>query len=931
MKQTILTTMLFCMLGQVIFSQDQTATITGKVTNEKNEALAYATVRVKSGKEATQADAQGKFSLKVASLPVVLLISSTEYDEKEVSVTNSDEVAVSLLANEKTLGEVIIGASGDSRLKGKLINAPVSYETVTKKDFNNSPSDPYGTVLTKKGLDVTLSSITYKTYSTRGFNGSGTSRVNQIMDGMDNQAPGLNFSVGNFVGLTDLDIESIEILPGASSALYGPGGMNGTIILNSKSPFSKNNSGLSLLVKNGITDVGKYQRDKVGGYYDYTLHWSKNFNNKFAFKIGAQYTQANDWLANDTTNYLRSGGSGKVISGTRQTDPNYDGVNVYGDETSFNVHAMPTPYGPVDLWNLVGQGIKGAYPQLGPGIDAALRLTSAPLPISRTGYNEIDVIDPKTKNIKLNGALHYKFNKGTEAIIAGHYGTGNTVYTGNNRYAFKDIKIGQYKIELKNKNWFIRGYTTQENAGEAYSATVTSQFFNEAWKPSGTWYQQYAQNYLVPAATVWLQTYAQSGSVTTADAAVVAANMNFHNMGRSAADQGRLIPGSAQFTHVFDSVRSVPIPKGGLFLEKSQLWMGEGQYNFSDKIKFAEVIIGANAKKYILDSKGTLFIDTLEAIKINELGAYAQVTKKLFSDKLSIGVSGRYDKNENFKGKFTPRVTALLNVAEGHNLRFSYQTAYKFPTTQQQWIRLDVGNVILLGGMPWVNDFMNTKARPTYIYNPPAAPVPFTYKELNPESMKSFEAGYKGYINKKLLIDMYTYFGKYNNFLGRIVLIQPTVPNSKPFSIVTNSDNEVKTWGAGIGFDYKMAKNYFSFFNAYTDNLTDVPNGFQAGFSTPKYRLNAGFGNSGLGKNQHLGFNINLRWQDDFYWESGGLADGTVKAYTTLDAQVNYKLPKIKSMIKLGGTNITNKFYQTGFGNPYIGGMYYVSFGYNIL
>ena len=162
-------------------------------------------------------------------------------------------------------------------------------------------------VLPKKGLDVTISSITYKTYSTRGFNGSGSSRVNQIMDGMDNQAPGLNFSVGNFVGLSDLDIESIRILPGASSALYGPGGMNGTIILNSKSPFSKNNSGLSLLIKNGITDVGKDQRDKIGGYYDYTLRWSKNFNNKFGFKIGAQYTQAADWLANDTTNYLRSG------------------------------------------------------------------------------------------------------------------------------------------------------------------------------------------------------------------------------------------------------------------------------------------------------------------------------------------------------------------------------------------------------------------------------------------------------------------------------------------------------------------------------------------------------------------------------------------------------------------------------------------------
>lgn len=283
----------------------------------------------------------------------------------------------------------------------------ISMELLSQKDFNNSPSNRFGSILLKKGVDVTLSSITFKTYSTRGFNGSGSSRVNQLMDGMDNQAPGLNFSVGNFVGLSDLDIESITILPGASSALYGPGGMNGTIILNSKNPFRS--PGLSLLIKNGLTDVGKKQRDKVGGYQDYSLRWAKSFNDKFAFKIGVQYLQANDWLANDTTNYLRTGATGRVISGTRQTDPNYDGVNVYGDETTFNVHAMPNGQGgTVDLWNLVGQGIKAAYPQLGPGIDAALRLTSSPLPVSRTGYNEIDVIDPKTKNIKLNGASHYR-------------------------------------------------------------------------------------------------------------------------------------------------------------------------------------------------------------------------------------------------------------------------------------------------------------------------------------------------------------------------------------------------------------------------------------------------------------------------------------------------------------------------------------------
>src|SRR5687767_4998558 len=927
MKKVIMTTMVFCLIGQVIFSQNQTAIVTGKVTNDKNEPIPFVTVKVKNGKEGAQTDTQGKFSIKVTSLPVLLQITSTGYDDKEVSAANADEISVILSPNEKTLEEVIVNAGGDARLKVKQLEAPFDYLIQTKKDFNNSPSDPYASLLTKRGLDVTVSSITYKTYSTRGFNGSGSSRVNQIMDGMDNQAPGLNFTVGNFVGLSDLDLESIEILPGASSALYGPGGLNGTIILNSKNPFKT--PGFSLLVKNGVTDIGKEQRNKAGLYSDYTLRWAKNFNDRLAFKIGAQYTEANDWLANDTTNYLRMGGSGKVVPGTRQTDPNYDGVNVYGDETSFNVHAIPTQMGPVDLWAMVGEGIKLAYPQLGPGIDAALRLTSSPLPISRTGYNEIDVIDPKTKNIKLNGALHYKVTKDLEAILAGHWATGNTVYTGNNRYALKDIKIGQYKAELRSKNWFIRGYTTQEDAGEAYSATVTSQFFNEAWKPSGSWYQQYAQNYLVPAATVWLQTYGQTGSVASADAAVVAANMNFHNMGRSAADQGRPVPGSSQFGHIFDSVRSVPIPQGGLFVENSQLWMGEGQYNLSDKIKIAEVIIGGNVKKYILNSQNTIFYEPDGPIKINEWGVYTQITKRLFDDKLSLGFAGRYDKNENFKGKFTPRVSAVISVTKNHNIRASYQTAYKFPTTQQQWIRLNVGNVTLLGGMPWVNEFMNVKANPTFVY--PSNPLtPFVYKEVKPESMSSFEMGYKGLINKKLLIDMYAYFGNYTNFLGRIVLLQPT-NNNKLYSVVTNSDTKVKTWGAGIGFDYKMAKNFFSFFNAYTDNLTDVPSGFQSGFSTPKYRLNAGFGNSGLGKKERIGFNVNLRWQDEFYWESGGLADGTVNAYTTIDAQVNYRLPKIKSMIKLGGTNITNKYYQTGFGNPYIGGMYYLSFAYNIL
>lgn len=912
MKKIILTTMLNIFLGTIMFSQNQT--ITGRITNEAKEPLANASVTVKNMKTGASADKDGRFSLTVSSLPVTLEISSVGYVTREVAVTNTDAINIGLQSSVSTLDTLIIG-NGNFLVRGNKFSKPFTIVTVNKSDILNAPGSVYDIPLTKLGLDATVSSLTYRTYSTRGFNASGSSRVNQLMDGMDNQAPGLNFSVGNFVGLTDLDIESIEILPGASSALYGPGGVNGTIILNSKNSFKS--PGFSLQVKNGITDVGKNQRNKSGWYHDYTLRWAKNFNDKFAFKIGAQYLEGIDWLANDSSNYQRSGTGGHVISGNRQTDPNYDGVNVYGDETKVDLRAFmsSTPQ---------FQTIFAKY-------------LSNPQSVSRTGYNESDFIDPKTKNIKLSGALHYKINNNLEAILAGHWAKGNSVYTGNNRFALKDIMLGQYKLELKNKNWFLRGYTTQEDAGQAYSATVTAQYLNEAWKRSfdtlnipGSWYPQYFGAFATGAGQIYQSVLMNGGTIAQAQDAVYAAASQLHTAGRAYADRDRPAAGSSQFKQLFDAVRSVPISKGGgLFLEKSQLWMGEGQYDLTDKVKFAEIIVGGNIKKYILSSKGTLFIDTAGAIKINEWGAYAQATKKLFDDKLVLSASGRYDRNENFEGKFTPRFTALIKVAKENNIRLSYQTAYKFPTTQQQWIKLNVGDAVLLGGLPWILKILEPEKYPTFVYDN-GQTSPWTYKRMKPESMRSFEIGYKSVIKKRLLLDAYAYVGRYTDFLGRIVLIQPT-RTTTPWSIVTNSDTKINTWGAGISFDYTMANNYFSFFNVYTDNLTNVPNGFQAGFNTPKYRLNAGFGNSGLGKSKKIGFNVNLRWQDSFFWEGGGLADGTVTSYTTLDAQVNCKLPKIKSQIKLGGTNITNKFYQTGFGNPYIGGMYYISLAYNIL
>jgi len=881
--------LLFCILLLVVaLSSQSQQLIKGKVKSTDNDSsLAGVSVSIKGTSNGTVTDEGGNFNLQVSSLPVTLIITHTGFASREITVREKESPVI-ILEREYKWDEVVVVAP--TRSNGIILYSPTSVEQYRSKQIVNMPgSDYYALSGYKKGIDLTTSSMTFKTISTRGFNGSGSSRVNQIVEGMDNQAPGLNFFVGNFAGLTELDVDNIELLPGASSALYGPGGMNGTVLINSKSPFA--HQGLSVLLKEGVNNIDKSQRSGISSFHDFSLRWAKAFNNKFAFKIGVQYISATDWLANDTSNYSRAGTVGKVIKGNRKTDPNYDGVNVYGDETS------------VDIYPFLA-GITGDPNQ--PHIN-----------VSRTGYGEKDVIDPKTKNIKLSGALHYRLNDKLEAQLMGYWATGNTVYTGNNRYVLKDIKLGQYKLELKHRDWFLRGYTTQENAGQAYSATVTTQIFNESWKPSydpsdpgASWYPQYSGAYL--------QAKMQGADDITAN-----------NIARAYADRDRPAAGSQEFKQIFDQVRKIPIPNGGLFLEKSQLWMTEGQYNFSNKIKFAEIIVGGNWKKYVLNSKGTLFIDTLNPIKIDEFGAYAQITKRLFDNKLSLSASGRYDKNEDFKGHFTPRVTALITVAKNQNIRLSYQTAYRFASTQQKYIRLNVGDYMLLGGLPWVMDYMHANESPVFEIGPDGkvSTTPYVYKEFKPENMQSFEIGYKGLIGEKLLVDLYAYAGHYEDFLGRNVLYQPAT--NQVYSTVVNSSTKVKTHGFGLGLDYQLPNNFSAFFNVYSDVITDVPSGFQSFFNTPKYRLNIGFANSGLGKSKHFGFNAMLHWQDAFMWD-GELANGPVNAFTSVDAQVSYNIPKIKSMIKLGGSNIFNHYYKNAYANPEVGGLYYVSFGYNL-
>lgn len=893
------------------FAAQAQTTINGKVANSTTkENVPAVSVTVKGSGEGTFTDDRGNFRITVAKLPVTLLVSSVGYEMQEVTVSDAAQtVSIDFKPSNKLGQEIVISATRTSQ---RILESPVSIERINTAAIRNTASPAYYDIIANlKGVDMVTSSLTFKTPTTRGFSGSGNTRVNQVMDGMDNQAPGLNFSVGSVVGLTELDVDNIELLPGASSALYGPGGMNGTILISSKNPFKY--QGLSVQVKEGFMNAGDRFR-QASNYINGSLRFAHKVNDKFAFKIGAEYIKAKDWFGYDKRDYARTGTDGYIKAGDRATDPGYDGVNVYGDETQLNLRSLVFP-------TVASQApfLKNFLDTLNGG---------APINVTRTGYAENEVINPNTISLKFSGALHYKISKGTEAVLAGHFGTGNTVYTGSDRYSLRDLKIGQYKLEFVNKNWLLRAYTTQEDAGESYNATATVGRTIGVVNPYEAWVPKYGQTYIG----------ARLSGATDADA---------HAAARAAADADRVSANSAAFKAAFDKVRMTPISKGGgLFVDRTNLYQVEGQYNLSDYTKsVADILIGGNFKRYLLNSEGTLFADSAGKIGINEVGAYIQATRK-FGEILKLTLSGRYDKNQNFKGRFTPRVTALIKVAENNNIRLSYQTAYRFPSTQQQWIRLDVGgNVKLVGGNKFFEGYYGFNSKPTFFLD--ASVTPYSTYEFKPESVSTFELGFKGLnLQDKLLIDVYGYYGQYKNFITRTLMIQPysgdrqqlaaDLQSGKPaaslgniFSIPVNTTSKVKTFGWGLSLDYRLPKNFQIGGNLSSDELKDVPAGFKTYFSTPKYRANISFSNNSFGYKKRMGFNVGWRWQDAFYYESD-FANGNVNAVSTIDAQISYKIPVAKSIIKLGATNSLNEYYTNGLGNSVIGGLYYVSIGYNV-
>lgn len=920
-KSTVKTLFVCCLLafigaGSVLA---QGGTLRGQLQDEDSgEPLAGAKIVVEGGIAGALTDEKGNFEFKVPKDPPFgITVTMISYDTLAITINNFDALKLRLKEEDIEIeGVEIVGRS----ISEKAAESPLTVESMGAIAIQQvANADFYASLGNMKGVDITSASLGFKIVNTRGFNSTSPVRSLQIIDGVDNQAPGLNFSLGNFLGSSELDVQRVDLVVGASSAFYGPNAFNGVISMTTKSPF----------IHTGLSAQGRLgERNLAEG----AIRYARSFQNKdgedvFAFKVNAYFMRADDWEATNMAATPQSQVGEDNFGG-------YDAVNRYGDENLTN-------------------GINNASSLSGQVVSPGLGIWH------RDGYAEQDLVDYDTRNVKLGGAAHLKVLNGAELIASSNFGTGTTVYQGDNRYSLKDILFFQHRLELKKEGkGFLRTYYTHEDAGKSYDAVFTAFLLQDAAKSDNDWskdYRNYWQINIVPRVR-GLEGFPPFQFPYDYDLAdsVMAANpdsmMAWHQQARDFANAedalfgnlARFEPGTPEFDSVFADITSkTSFTEGGSrFFDRSALWHGHGEYKFTPE--FMDITVGGNIRLYRPNSQGTIFSDTNGVVLRNqEFGVYAGLEKKFMSDRLKVNATARVDKNQNFNYVVSPAASAVYNLNADNLVRFSFSSAIRNPTLQEQYLHYNVGRALLLGNVtgydslvtvPSLFDFFNSQNFDTLEY--------FNIPPIRPEKVRTFEVGYRGLIGEHLYVDAGYYFSFYRDFIGfrfgadinyDSFLNRATV--NRFFRIAANSDDVVTTQGFAIGLNYYFGK-YFVANGNYSWNVIDLRGSDDPiipAFNTPEHKFNVGISGRdvpikiGSMRINDVGFNVNFKWVEGFEFVGSPQFTGFVPTNYQLDAQINKRVKKIHTTFKLGASNLLNRQQLQVYGGPFIGRLAYFS------
>ena len=917
------------------------STVRGRVVDsDSGEPIFSANVILKGTSVGVTTDFDGRFLMNVASIPAEFQVSFIGYAGQMFTVYNVEDILTVRLVTDQVLIEAaeVVG----DRISVKQKQSPLTVESMDVIAIKEAPSGSFYEGLgSLKGVDVTSASLGFKIINTRGFNSTSPVRSLQLIDGVDNQSPGLNFSLGNFLGASDLDVKGVEIVAGASSAFYGPGAFNGVVSMETKSPYQF--PGVSASIKVGERNL----TELAVRYADYTT--SKAGDPVLGLKVNAFRFSADDWQA---TNYNPVDGSQVDM-----TNPGrFDAVNIYGDE-----------YKPV-------------FDYSGDGSSNARGLGN----FFRTGYKEVDLVDYDTENLKVSTSLHWRLQpdltyESPELIYGFSSGFGTTVYQGDNRFSLRDIEFYQHKLEFRKPGkWFLRAYRTSEDAGKSYDPYATALKLQNETRSDYQWakvyYRYWGDSIASQINPTWptgiLDTVNWTFTIDPNDISEWFAdnaenlehwhsqveewtNSGYADLGDVAQyPLGYLAPGTPAFDAAFNALVSAKNNEGEggtRFFDQSSLTHVHGEYIFEPR-GLEELRVGGNFRRYTPYSDGTIFSDTIENIINQEMGFYTGVKRRFMEDRLIGTATIRADKNQNFDWVVSPAASLVFSPRDKDFLRMSFSSALRNPTLADQYLHLDVGPATLVGNLYGadslitIDSFINFRnsadaSAGQYGLNRDTLDY-FDIAPIRPEQVKTFEIGYRTTLGEKVYIDGGYYFSVYKDFIGYNIGLDALFIGTEQspravdvYRYAANSLNEVQTQGASIGLNYYLSNRFMLAGNYSWNELvkTNKDDPIIPAFNTPKHKYNLSVSARDLrlkGKST-WGFGVNYKWIQGFIFEGSPQFTGFVSGYDLLDLQVNAVIHPLHTTVKVGGSNVLRNVHIETYGGPYVGRLLYASLIYD--
>jgi outer membrane receptor protein involved in Fe transport len=954
----LLQVMLLCFSTAVV-AQTQ---ISGTVTDNDGQPVPGASV-VLDSTTGTVTDFDGKFTLNTSQAPpFTITVSSVGLETKSVTVSSAAQALnITLGASSTELDEIVLSAS---RIAQRLFESPVTVEKFSTRDIQATPSADYFNGLANlKSVNVLEAGLVFSQISLRGFTDIYNEGLVTLVDGMNNQAPVFGFGVGNLIGLHDIDVQSVEILPGAASALYGADAYKGIVFINSKNPFD--HDGLDISYRRGQTE-----QDAAGinMFEDFAIRMGGKISDKLAIKATVSHKWGTEWAAED----YRHTENRNIIEGYSPNSPDYNAVNVEGEQ------ALTSPQ-----WFSAIAANPATPAALAPGLLQLSALAPNYFDTTRTtGYKLVDLIGNDTYNTKGNFSINYRPNSDTEISVQSLIGTGKApLYTGATVYNLDEVLVQQHKFELKSGGLKAKFFYTHEDAGNTSISQLDAVNVANA-QPGGLlngWGGTYLQTYLggialsqgIPASMALLGVMGQiQGHIQGVYGQVLAGarpasdltslsigdlfgdTTPFHMAARAAANANMLMPGTAAFNEALAASRSNPleIGRGSIVQDVSKIFNYEVDYDFGDKFDFGNLIVGASLRNYELATGGTLYTDYDAPIEYSEYGAYAQLKSDLLDDKVSMTASVRYDKQTVLDdGNFTPRLGFLVNLSENQNLRITAQTGFRNPTNQDKFIGLNNGAFFILGNERGsVNRFNRTVSMRNgnpgtftgnYVMENSLNQLDNSAADLNfakAETVSTVELGYR-YNSAGFTFDISGYYNAYKDKIAGVYVYTPLIDatyttaaaamaagNFTEFQVDSNIDNDFSAYGLSFEAIKTLTPSLtanlvyeYNDLNYTPDPIVEV----NMSWNTPEHRVKAGL-NYRL--DDIINISANGRYNSEYYYESS-FFNTDVPENVVLDAKFSIALKNVNSILEIGGNNIGGENYIAIPGSGLVGTTYYAA------